>query len=392
VTVRGGAPGATACLFGTYDRQHSANRLLREALAGAGFTVVECHEPLWEATRTKARPYFGAASLARLGARWAVAARRLAVRWRTLADAAPLVVTGFGGHLDVLLARRLCRPRRALLFAPLVSLGETLVLDRGVFAAGGLRARAVGVLDRAALGAADLVLVDTAAHAAYLAELAPDARLAVWPLGVEPEFRQACAPEPVARRVLFYGRYVPLHGTETIAAAAARLGPRAEVVMIGDGPERSRVEAQARAAGTRIAFRDEIPLAALPRELAQASVVLGVFGGGGKAAMVVPNKVWQAAAAGRPLVTRDGPALREILRPGEHCVACPPADPAALADAVAALLGDRPRAEAMGRAARAHVLQAFGPASQAARLATLLEPWGATAAPAGTACAADAGP
>ena len=36
-----------ACLFGTYDRAHSANRLLRMALAGAGFEVVELHrQPL----------------------------------------------------------------------------------------------------------------------------------------------------------------------------------------------------------------------------------------------------------------------------------------------------------------------------------------------------------
>ena len=101
--------------------------------------------------------------------------------------------------------------------------------------------------------------------------------------------------------------------------------------------------------------------------------------------MVVPNKVWQAAAAGRPLVTRDGPALREVLRPGEHCVACPPADPAALAEAIGGLL-DAPRfAEGLGRAARAHVLARFAPEHQAAELARVLEERlgvGAPAAPA----------
>src|SRR5207245_1255013 len=107
----------------------------------------------------------------------------------------------------------------------------------------------------------------------------------------------------------------------------------AEVVLIGEGPERARAEALALRAGARLAWRDQVPLASLPAELAAAAVVLGVFGASQKAAMVMPNKVWQAAAAGRPLVTRDGPALREGLRPGEHCLACPPADPAALAAA-----------------------------------------------------------
>ena len=367
------SPPPSACLFGTYDAGHSANRLLGLALARAGWRVVECHEPLWEETRTKGRRYFGVRSLARLGVRWAAAARRLGRRWRRLDGPPPLVVVGFGGQLDVLLARRLCRPRAGLVFAPLVSLTETLVDDRRLVAPGGPPARALAWLDRASLGAADLVLADTEAHAEYLAGLgAPRDRVVVWYLGVEPEFLPAVAARPVPRRVLFYGRHLPLHGVETIVLAAARLGARAEVVLLGDGPERARAEALARRAGARIAWRDEVPLARLPAELAAAALVLGVFGASRKAAMVVPNKVWQAAAAGRPLVTRDGPALREVLRPDEHCLACPPADPAALAEAIGRLLDDPGFAEGLGRAARAHLLARFAPERQAAHLARVL--------------------
>jgi len=158
-------------------------------------------------------------------------------------------------------------------------------------------------------------------------------------------------------------------------------------VLIGGGPERVRVEALAGRAGARIRWRDEVPLATLPDELAAAAVTLGVFGAGRKAAMVVPNKVYQGAAAGRPLVTRDGPALREVLCPDEHCLAVPPADPTTLAAAVARLLDDRTLAESLGRAARAHVLARFSPEQQAARLDALLRERLAT--PPATARAAD---
>jgi glycosyltransferase involved in cell wall biosynthesis len=354
-----------AVFFGTYDRPHSANRLLRTALADAGFPVTEVHEPLWEATREKGRGYFGPLSLARLGARYAGVALRLARRWRTEGAGAepPLVVTGFGGQLDVLLAARVCRPRRALLFAPLVSLTETLVEDRGVFRAGGGRARLTAALDRATWRAADLVLADTSAHATYLAELgAPADRLAVSYLGAEPEFWAAPSASVDPRRVLFVGRCVPLHGLGTIVEAAARLGDRARVVVIGRGPERAAAEATARDLGVTIDWRDEIPLASLPEELARAAVVLGVFGTGRKAAMVVPNKVYQAVAAGRPLVTRDGAALREVLVPGEHCLVCPPGDADALARAIGRLLDDPAAAARMGAAARAHLARELGPA------------------------------
>lgn len=363
----------TACWFGTYDRRHSANRLLRAALCEAGFAVEELHAPLWETTRDKHARYFGPASLGALGLRWASAMRALARRWRARTGPPPLVVAGFGGQLDVLAARRVCRPRAALVFAPLVSLTETLVDDRRVFAPGSLRARAVGLLDRATLRAADLVLADTAAHAAWYVELgAHAARVGVWHFGVEPEFRAPVAPAPEPGRVLFYGRGLPLHGLDTIVAAAARLGSRAEVVCIGRGPERPRAEAQARALGAPITWRDDVALAELPGELARAAVVLGVFGTSRKAAVVVPNKVYQAAAAGRPLVTRDGPGLREVLTPGTHCLAVPPGDPAALAEAVTRLLDDPALAERLGAAARAHVLAQFGPAATAARLRALL--------------------
>jgi len=242
-----------------------------------------------------------------------------------------------------------------------------------VFPAAGFRARALAALDRAALAAADLVLVDTAAHAAYLAGLGVDrGRMAVWHLGAEPEFLVPRAASPVGRRVLFYGRYLPLHGVETIVGAAARLGRQAEFVLLGTGPERRRAETLAAAAGAPLAWRDPVPLAALPDELAAAAVVLGVFGAGAKAAMVVPNKVYQAAAAGRPLVTRDGPALREVLVPGEHCLVCPPADPDALARTVLRLLDDPLLAQRLGRAARTHVTQRFATEHQAAALRALL--------------------
>jgi glycosyltransferase involved in cell wall biosynthesis len=332
--------------------------------------VVECHEPLWEETPDKSARYFAPASLARLGARWSAAARRLTARWRALPGPPPLVVVGFGGHLDVLLARRVCRPRAGLVFAPLVSLSETLVEDREVFGAGGLAARALATLDRATLRAADLVLADTAAHAAYLSELGAE-RAAVWHLGAEPEFLVAHAAAAVPRRVLFYGRCLPLHGIETILRAATVLGERADLVLIGSGPERQRMEALARSGGAPVTWRDDVPLTELPGELARAAVVLGVFGAGRKAGMVVPNKVYQAAAAGRPLITRDGPGVREVLG-DEHCLLVPPATPEALAAAIARLLDDETLAARLGRAARAHVLERFAPARQAAHLAGIL--------------------
>jgi hypothetical protein len=81
-------------------------------------------------------------------------------------------------------------------------------------------------------------------------------------------------------------------------------------------------------------------------------VVLGIFGAGRKAAMVVPNKVYQAAAVGRPLVTRDGPALREVLTPASSAWRSRRATRRARRRDRRAL-ADPPAAQRMGAAARA---------------------------------------
>ena len=104
-----------------------------------------------------------------------------------------------------------------------MSLTETLVEDRARVPRRRRCARARSRRSTARRSrAADLVLADTAAHADYLVELgAGRARVAVWHLGAEPEFlgrRRRRRVEP--RRVLFYGRYLPLHGVDTIVAAA----------------------------------------------------------------------------------------------------------------------------------------------------------------------------
>ena len=69
--------------------------------------------------------------------------------------------------------------------------------------------------------------------------------------------------------------------------------------------------------------------------IARADICLGIFGDTDKAARVIPNKVFQILSAGAPLITRDSPAIRELLSPdmpGVYLV--PPGDPEALLEAV----------------------------------------------------------
>ena len=112
--------------------------------------------------------------------------------------------------------------------------------------------------------------------------------------------------------MLFYGQFIPLHGIATIIRAARLLREESvEGTLIGRGQE---------APGIR-AMLDDVPLiklkwiewveyGELQRFIEDSDVCLGIFGSSDKAQSVIPNKVFQIVAAGRPLITRDSPAIR----------------------------------------------------------------------------------
>ena len=192
-------------------------------LRGAGVEIVERHEPVWEGTRDAWRA--GAATALRL----ARAELRLLRRPGERYDA---VIVGYPGHFDLPAAKRAARGA-PVLFNPLVSLADTLVSDRERFRPGSLAARALSLVDRRALRAADVVVADTEQHARFFAELADVERVEVCFVGAEERVFRPGSPRAFTH-ALFVGKLIPLHGLETILEAA-RLAPELPFRVVGTG-------------------------------------------------------------------------------------------------------------------------------------------------------------
>ncbi len=95
-----------------------------------------------------------------------------------------------------------------------------------------------------------------------------------------------------------------------------------------------------------------IPYEELPNAYRAAGCALGIFGTGEKAARVIPNKVFQALACARPVVTAGTRAARELLTDGTDALLVPAGDPEALAGAVRRLAADDALADRVARAGR----------------------------------------
>jgi len=313
--------------FGTYERDYPRNAQVISCLRGAGVEVVEQHESVWEGRRHSWQA--GPGTAARL------AAAELRLFRRPAADFDVLLV-GYPGHLDLAAARH-AADGRPVVFNPLVSLTDTFVSDRRRFQPGSLPARALAAIDRSALRAADLTVADTQANAAYLAELGglPPDRIDHCLVGAEERlFRPGWSPqEPFT--FLFVGKLIPLHGLETILAAA-REAPELRIRLVGSGQLEPLLEARP----PNVEWVRWVEYDQLPGELHGAGAALGIFGVSDKAQRVIPNKAFHALACGTPLVTADTPAARELLVHDESALLVPPGDPKALVTALRRLAGD----------------------------------------------------
>ena len=339
--------------FGTYDASaHPRVAVLRDGLRARGALVLECTAPLGLSTAARVGMLRNPLLLPRLAVRIAWSWLRLwrgSARFRREGAWPDAVVVGYLGHFDVLLARRLF-PHVPLVLDHLIGASDT-ASDRGVPA--GVRQRLLRALDDAALGAADMVVVDTAEHRDALpADVRR--RAVVVAVGAPLEWYvgppAATAPDRPLR-VVFFGLFTPLQGAPVVGEALAALGDDpVEVTMVGAGQDRD--EARRLAAGNpHVRWLDWVNPRALPSLVAEHDVCLGIFGTGAKAARVVPNKVFQGAAAGCAVVTSDTAPQRRAL--GDAGVFVPAGDAGALAAQLRRLAADRGRlAEARAEARR----------------------------------------
>lgn len=361
--------------FGSYATGpgYPRSETLIAGLRELGHDVAEVNVPLFEGASDRVATG-GGRGTARTAWRQAIAAVRLAARYFKAGEHDAAVV-GSGGIVDAALLRFLQNfDRLPLAVDEFIPLYDTVVRDRGLAAPDSPRARLLLRAERMSARLADVVLSDTSAQADLLAADLGVARskIAVVPVAqVDPG---PPAPLPVAGplRVLLVASYIPLHGVETVVAAASRLaGAGVALRIVGTGQRYEAVAARAAGVpGVELVPRF-VPEEEVRAMLAASHVGLGVFGETEKAARVVPLKAAMVLSCGRALVTRDGPAAREALEGAAVLVA--PGDPDALSAALVRLRDDRAEIERLAVRGRRLYEERFTPRAAAARLVVALE-------------------
>jgi len=230
---------------------------------------------------------------------------------------------------------------------------------RHTLAVGDLRSAVLkalgGPIERWGENSAEAVLVITPRlRRLLLSDGVEENRVHLIPPGVNPSLFEGPFEDPFSDvgkpRVLFVGRLAPQKGVRALVAAAALIeNPSAQVLLVGDGPERRALEREARriGAGDRVRFLGFFSHDRLPAAMAHADV------------LVLPSVyeelgtvLLEAMYAGLPIVASKTGGIPDVVEDGVSGLLVPPGDPEALARAIDRVLADRGLASWLSEEAR----------------------------------------
>lgn len=216
--------------------------------------------------------------------------------------------------------------------------------------------RAWSTLRRLFYRRADLVVANSRAAIEAMRAYVPAERL-LWlpnPLRTPPESDAPSAPPIAGPFLLSVGRLSPAKGYDVLLAAFARLHvrrPDLHLAILGEGPLRGTLEAQAKALGLsdRVRFAGYVSDPFPWYRAAMALVHPARFEG-------LPNVVIEAMSVGLPVLVSDAQSgLRDFVRNGETGLVVKTDGPAALVDAMAMLADDPALRRKLGDAGGAAV-------------------------------------
>ncbi len=264
-----------------------------------------------------------------------------------------LIIVGFYGQLLLPFVRLFTAKK--IIFDMYIATYDTMVFDRGAAAPGTLRAKLFYLSDRLACQLSDKIVLETEDHIAdFSRKFGIDREkfsrifLATDDSVLYPKERGNGGGKFL---VHFHGEYAPFHGVRHIIKAAHLLRDEDVVFqIIGTG---ITYEADRRLAEElevqNIRFIDWVQFEELADYMARADVCLGIFGENERTLRVTTNKVIEAIAVRKPLITGRNEPVQELLTHGESVFLCERGDPDSLAAAILTLKKDRDLRERIAR-------------------------------------------
>ncbi|BBB31960.1 glycosyl transferase group 1 [Thermotomaculum hydrothermale] len=240
-----------------------------------------------------------------------------------------IVVVGFPGYVEIFLFKLLqilTGSTFKTFFDYFFSVYESLVFERKVIKEKSLIAKLLFFVDKTGLLIADRVLIDTEEHRDFICKMfnLKKEKFIVIPVG-ENEKYFSFLPYPEEKTpftVLFFGTFLNLHGIDKIKDAVKLLENNKEVqfILIGKGKNDYIFKKEK---FNNLQFVNEfIPPEELKKYIEKSHIILGIFGENERANIVIPCKIYDALASGRPVITGKTKSSLKLFNNKEFVILC----------------------------------------------------------------------
>jgi colanic acid biosynthesis glycosyl transferase WcaI len=177
--------------------------------------------------------------------------------------------------------------------------------------------------------------------------------------------------------VSYIGTMGYAHGLETVLKAAGQLRdilPNLLFLLVGEGAEKESLQAQAaKEQASNVRFLSQQPRERIPLFINASDVCLVLLRKAGLFSTVLPSKMLEFMACGRPVVLGVDGQARKILEQAQAGIYVPPGDPSALTQAVIDLHRDPNLRETLGEGGREFVVKYFSREQKALEYLSVLE-------------------
>jgi len=306
--------------FGTYEKDYPRNRMILEILNGE-YEVEEIHYPLWEKSGDKTGKFLSFKNLITFFFSAIIIYFKLFFKLFFTVKKNDIIITGYIGQFDLyfLYFFRLIFKRYTIIANPLVSFYDTIVEDRKIIKLNSFISKRILNWEKKLYSICKQVWVDTEENKKYFIKtfgLKEDIVKVVF-VGAEDVFyRNDNIHKFKDFTVLFYGKYIPLHGLDKIIQTIPLMPQSTKWIFIGKGQLYKSIKKEIdklQKIGHQISTVSWVDYENLNNFINGAHVILGVFGDSDKAKRVIPNKLYQSVATQSVVLTMDSKAIREIF-------------------------------------------------------------------------------
>lgn len=324
------------CYFGSFDPDYTRNKIIIKGLEQNSCLVSICNDRSGEI-----KNYF-----------------RLAKEFIKAHRSYEVIMVGVLGHYDLPIAWVLAKIfRKKLIFDAFISLYDTYVFDRQTTPKFSLQATKFYFWDYLSCHLADLIFLDTQQHAKYFIHQfhLKKEKVKVVYIGADNTILRPQSNQKNKKFIVeFHGSFQPLQGVEYIIQAASLLKNEKKIkfILIGEGQTKAEIVRQTQRLKLKnVKFLPRQTIDQIATQINKSALCLGIFGQTPKAKRVIPNKLYEAIALKKAVITGKNQAVKEIFTDGKDVILVAGDSPQELANSLIALQANPQRLDQIANAA-----------------------------------------